>query len=267
MSSTASIKQNLAGFFLENGYLTLRNFLPAGACDRLIEEGRQIAKEHAASKFLKLREAKEKGVSAELCYYLAKETLCLFFKENASLDTCREEVTKISYTLHESSSAFRSILHYSDLLGLFNILGWKTPHFLQSMMLFKHPGSKGSPCHQDGSFIYSEPDTTLGLWFALEDMSQKQGCLYVIPGAHRQPLKGRLIATPQESLVYEATDNTGWDLSEIKPLEVTKGTLVVLHSHLPHGSFSNTTSSTTKACAFHLIDKKSILSPGNWLNG
>ena len=37
--------------------------------------------------------------------------------------------------------------------------------------------------HQDASFLYTEPQSVVGLWFALDN-----GCLWVEPGAAYSPL-------------------------------------------------------------------------------
>ena len=72
---------------------------------------------------------------------------------------------------------------------------------LQSMYIFKQPNIGGEvTCHQDATFLYTEPLRMVGLWFALEDATIENGCLWVIPGGHRLGLKSRFvrveIATP-----------------------------------------------------------------------
>jgi ectoine hydroxylase-related dioxygenase (phytanoyl-CoA dioxygenase family) len=60
------------------------------------------------------------------------------------------------------------------------------PKIVQSMYICKQPkiGGKVVP-HQDGTFLYTEPMTTIGFWVALEDCSTTNGCLWAWPGSHK----------------------------------------------------------------------------------
>ena len=49
------------------------------------------------------------------------------------------------------------------------------------------------------------------------------------------------------------------------PLEVKKGTLVVLHGLLPHKSGANTSSKSRHAYSVHLIDGTARYPEDNWL--
>ena len=49
------------------------------------------------------------------------------------------------------------------------------------------------------------------------------------------------------------------------PLEVTKGTCVVLHGLLPHGSFPNRSAKSRQAYSLHLIDRSAVYPVDNWL--
>ena len=42
-------------------------------------------------------------------------------------------------------------------------------------------------CHQDGSFLLTEPvgAALAGLWIALEDATEENGCLWFMPGSHK----------------------------------------------------------------------------------
>lgn len=39
--------------------------------------------------------------------------------------------------------------------------------------------------HDDSTFLYSNPLSALGLWFALEDATPTNGCLSFVPGSHK----------------------------------------------------------------------------------
>lgn len=39
--------------------------------------------------------------------------------------------------------------------------------------------------HQDSTFLYTEPPSTIGFWFPLVDVGLRNGCLWFIPGSHK----------------------------------------------------------------------------------
>jgi phytanoyl-CoA hydroxylase len=49
------------------------------------------------------------------------------------------------------------------------------------------------------------------------------------------------------------------------PLEVAKGTLVVLHGRLPHGSAPNRSARSRHAYTLHVIGGNCAYLPDNWL--
>ena len=65
-------------------------------------------------------------------------------------------------------------------------LGLADALVLQSMYIFKQPGIGGEVgCHQDATFLYTDPMTVTGFWFAIEDATLENGCLWAAPGGHR----------------------------------------------------------------------------------
>jgi phytanoyl-CoA hydroxylase len=62
------------------------------------------------------------------------------------------------------------------------------------MVIFKQPHIGGEVrWHQDASFFETEPQTVTTFWFALEDATLDNGCLWVEPGGHRGPLRERYV--------------------------------------------------------------------------
>jgi hypothetical protein len=49
--------------------------------------------------------------------------------------------------------------------------------------------------HQDSTFLYTEPLSCVAFWFAFEEATRDNGCLWVIPGSHKHGIKRRS-ATP-----------------------------------------------------------------------
>lgn len=49
--------------------------------------------------------------------------------------------------------------------------------------------------HQDATFLYTEPlGRVMGMWIALEDATENNGCLWFIPGSHNSEQTARPLA-------------------------------------------------------------------------
>ena len=84
-------------------------------------------------------------------------------------------------------------------------LGYQDPVVPQSMYIFKNPVVGGAVhSHQDSTFLYTTPkQTCLGLWLALDDATLDNGCLWVRPKSHFEPLRRQFIRNPK----YNNTDD------------------------------------------------------------
>ena len=50
------------------------------------------------------------------------------------------------------------------------------------------------PSHQDSVFLYTDPPSAVGFWFALEDCTMANGCLSFVPGSHKtSPIAKRFV--------------------------------------------------------------------------
>jgi phytanoyl-CoA hydroxylase len=105
----------------------------------------------------------------------------------------------------------------------------------------------------------------LGLWFALEDATTENGCLWAIPGGHKAGLKSRFLRADDGGTRFETFDDSPWPEERLMPLEVEKGTLIVLHPLLPHLSRENRSRKSRHAYTLHIIDASVNYPATNWL--
>jgi phytanoyl-CoA hydroxylase len=148
---------------------------------------------------------------------------------------------------------------------LADAIGFEDALLLQSMYIFKQPDIGGEvACHQDSTFLYTEPIDIVGLWFALEDATIENGCLWAIPGGHRSGLKSRWVRTP-EGMKFETFNAESWAEGKLVPLGVAKGSLILLHGLLPHRSFENRSPRSRHAYTLHLIHPSAKYPADNWL--
>jgi phytanoyl-CoA hydroxylase len=134
------------------------------------------------------------------------------------------------------------------------------------MYIFKQPRIGGEvTCHQDSTFLYTEPFDIVGLWFALEDATIENGCLWAIPGGHRLGLQSRWVRTANDEMRFATLAAEKWSEESLVPLEVSKGTVIVLHGLLPHKSLANRSSKSRHAFTLHVISGNCSYPESNWL--
>ena len=148
-------------------------------------------------------------------------------------------------------------------------VGLVDPKLLQSMYIFKGPHIGGEvTCHQDATFLYTDPVTCTGFWFAIEDANLENGCLWAVPGGHRAGMRKRFVRNdPSDDTAGTRFVVDGPDITSegAVPLEARAGTLVVLHGLLPHLSGPNRSSKRRDAYSLHVIDGVADYPADNWL--
>ena len=95
------------------------------------------------------------------------------------------------------------------------------------------------------------------------DADINNGCLWVAPGGHKGPLR-KLFTKIDNVMTLKTLDNTPFE-ETTTPLEVKKGSLVLLHGRLPHYSCENTSNKSRHAYTLHVIDGNCKYSSNNWL--
>ena len=250
----------------------MKNFVHAGACDRLRERAEELVRKFDPAGVVSIFSTHEQTRTSDDYFLESGDKIRFFFEENAfspdgNLRQTRERsVNKIGHALHDLDPVFVRFSHAPEIKQLVSDLGIEQPLLLQSMYIFKQPNIGGEvTCHQDATFLYTEPLRMVGLWFALEDATVENGCLWVIPGGHKLGLKSRFMRAEGGGTRFEVFDNSGWPLEKLAPLEVEKGTLIVLNGLLPHLSHQNTSPTSRHAYTLHVIDGRSRYSADNWL--
>lgn len=175
-------------------------------------------------------------------------------------------INKIGHALHNLDPVFDAFSRRPELAAICADLGYAEPLLLQSMYIFKQPNIGGEvSCHQDATFLYTEPPSVTGFWFALEDATQDNGCMWAIPGGHKLGLKKRFVRTAGGGTKFETLDDSPWPESQQTPLEVSQGALIILHGLLPHLSYINRSAKSRHAYTLHVIDGGCEYPADNWL--
>ncbi|TBL81043.1 phytanoyl-CoA dioxygenase family protein [Paenibacillus thalictri] len=132
---------------------------------------------------------------------------------------------------------------------------------LQSMLFFNPPQKGGQGWHQDSFYIQTQPDSLIGAWIALDRADTENGCLWVAPGSHNEPIyppiqmsNAYMHANEKQikglfpASAASVMDDSVNKLSEVAakygeavPVVLEPGDVLFFHSHLLHRSYRNET--------------------------
>jgi phytanoyl-CoA hydroxylase len=257
--------------YKRDGFLVIPAFVPENKCDSVRKRAQQMVHDFDPAGIKSIFSTHEQNRVADDYFLGSSDKIRFFFEEDAFDDVGEllhdklHSINKIGHALHELDEVFSEFSRTTEIQRLVADIGITNPLLLQSMYIFKQPriGSEVS-CHQDSTFLYTEPAEIIGLWFALEDATVANGCLWAIPGGHKLGLKSRWIKTP-EGMQFETYDSTPWPEERLVPLEVKMGAVILLHGMLPHKSFANRSARSRQAYTLHVISAKVDYPDSNWL--
>ena len=164
-----------------------------------------------------------------------------------------------------SPVARRFIDHPAIVEVLTRITAAHLPHWdgsvkcMQSMLFAKPPTLPGQAWHQDERFIPTRDRSLVGAWIAVDDATVDNGCLWVMPGSHRNgylwPTRGH-----DDPVEFDQSDQAfGFDESAAVPVEVPRGSVVFFNGYLLHKSHRNRSDRYRRALVNHYCNAWSLL--------
>lgn len=267
------ITQSMIESFNRDGALVIENAISQDECQQLMKRMAELVDAFDVSQHQSIfsgvtnqqkddRYFLESG--GEVRYFFEKDA----FNADGELTVAKEKcLNKVGHALHDLDPVFSKFCRQKKFEQLVTALGMSEPLLLQSMYIFKQPKIGGEVlCHQDSPYLWTEPQSCIGLWFALEDATLDNGCLWGIPGQHKERIpRGRLTRVAEQRAEYQVLNDSPWPEQQKQALEVEAGTCVVLHGQFPHLSGPNTSAKSRHAFALHLIDGTCDYPATNWL--
>ena len=255
-----------------DGCLVLPGFKAAEDLTALRERSRAIVEAFEPGADMAVFSSRDRRRVADAALLASADQVHCFFEEEAFDAQGRlvvpkaQAINKIGHALHDRDPVFERFSRDPRLAELARELGLTQPLLMQSMLIFKQPRIGGEVLwHHDASFLATEPQSVIGFWFALEDATLDNGCLWVAPGGHRGPLRERYECRDGQ-LSMHALDSTPWpEAPHTRALEVPAGTLVVFDGLLPHASAPNRSAVSRMAYTLHIVDGHAAWSAQNWL--
>ena len=268
--SDLPLNKEMLNFWNNNGYLIIEDFKTHKECDELINRSKELIEEQDFNNQQSVFDTVSQSHNDDNYFLESGDKIRFFFEEKANLDEENVKtnkqyiVNKIGHALHDLDDKFIAFSKNEELDQIARAIGFQDPLLLQSMYIFKQPKIGGEVvCHQDSTFLITEPESTVGFWFALEDANKDNGCLQVASGGHKGPLR-KLFKRENNQMRMEELSNEPFPETDTF-VEVKKGTLVLLHGRLPHYSCENKSPNSRHAYTIHAIDGNSKYLDYNWL--
>ena len=255
-----------------NGFLVLPDFKPAEAMAQVRQRAESIVEAFDPAEYIAIFSTKDSSTNANPYFLSSADKVHCFFEEEAfgPDGTLRQakalSINKIGHALHDRDPVFDAFSRGPELAAVAHGLGLTQPQIWQSMYIFKQPGIGGEVgWHHDATFFDSTPLSVTTFWFALEDATLDNGCLWVQPGGHTGPLR-ELYVRDGDMVKMDKLDDTPWPKGDSAvALPVPAGALVVFHGLLPHYSAPNRSAHSRHAYTLHVTDASTAYSPRNWI--
>jgi phytanoyl-CoA hydroxylase len=258
--------------FERDGFLVLPGFVEPGACDALIARADVILGASSPTT-VSIFTTNEQARHSDAYFLESGDKIRCFYEEDAWDDRgelrypVQRSINKIGHALHDLDPIFDAFSRQPALAKLASDIGMRDAVLLQSMYIFKQPFIGGEvTAHQDHTFLWTEPQSVTGFWFALEDATIENGCMWATPGSHREPARKRF-RREGTGTTFDVLDERPLAVDAEVPLVAPKGTCIVLHGQLVHRSGANRSPASRQAYSLHCIERSAHYPADNWLQG
>lgn len=275
--------------FEERGFLVVENLFSKlevedmkTACHKLVDK--LDPEKESPPAFKTSGDQKDRGD-----YFLTSGDKIRYFYETAAVDEDGrlkngadkfKSINKIGHALHVLEPTFNKYTFDERIKCLVDRIGMRQPAVCQSMYIFKQARIGGAvPPHLDATYLYTHPlGKVIGIWIALEDAKIENGCLWFIPGSHKEVEKAgdvpvRFVRVKEEDIKQEGclTKSTGsypdYDESTFVPVPIKAGDAIIIHGLVVHKSEPNKTENQSRHIyTYHIVEQEGTTwDQDNWL--
>ena len=259
--------------YAHDGVIVIEDFVPPLACDSLRARALELVETHTPAASGTVFSTRDNRHALDTYFEESANGIGVFFEEGAFNQKgalcvpLSQAVNKLGHAMHDLDPVFHAFSRGPRLQAIAEAIGLFDPRLVQSMYIFKQPGIGGEVvCHQDSTFLYTEPQSVVGFWFAIEDAHRGNGCLGGLPGEHKKGLREIYRKHDDGHLKFDLLrPELCWDMSLLEWLEVKKGTLIVFNGEFPHLSEANRSGASRHAYTLHAVDGTAHYPQSNWI--
>ena len=107
-------------------------------------------------------------------------------------------------------------------------------------LFIKNPNEKGFVSfHQDAKYIGLEPHNWVTVWLAVTNTNEKNGCMRMLPGSHKENLKTHEQKFDENNLLTRGQTIIDVPLDKTVPIILKPGQVSLHHPTIVHGSGLN----------------------------
>ena len=148
----------------------------------------------------------------------------------------------LQHSMHQKGLAIAKELLGEDMILDFDMLINKAPHTNQS-----------TPWHQDAAYWIDMPDKrALSIWFAIDEATLDNGCMWYTPKSHKLPLRKHHQPIGKGALQCQGSEE------ESIAVPLKPGSCAIHHGHMLHYSRGNSTSGHRRAFILNFRPKKMV---------
>ena len=166
-----------------------------------------------------------------------------------------DAVRKISRCA-ESDDVFREFAHYPKILEAIKGLIGPDIKLFGSQLFMKPPGGIEKPYHQDSAYFTIEPMDLVTCWVALDDVTLDNGCMWYIPGSHREGLRDHSERWDVGERTDKRVPGSALDLDRELAITMPAGSCSFHHSLTLHRSGPNRTPHRRRGLALHYMSAR-----------
>jgi len=163
--------------------------------------------------------------------------------------------------VHKDSAVIRDLLYRNPLVDVMTRIIGPNVKAASNQLAFKHPTEKARvekgdgqifDWHQDNGYGPLTPENNVTVWVALDDVTLESGCLWIIPGSHRDGLVAHSASRESERIARVK------NAERAIPVPLAAGACVVFHGSLLHMSKGNHSGRIRRAYFCRYADANAI---------
>jgi len=142
--------------------------------------------------------------------------------------------------IHLISPIFNKVCLNKNILDAVESIIGKNILICGTTLFIKNPNEKGFVSfHQDAKYIGLEPHNWVTVWIAVTDANEKNGCMKMLSGSHKEDLKHHEQKFDENNLLTRGQTIKNIPLDKTDPVILKAGQMSLHHPKIVHGSGLN----------------------------